>query len=62
MRAECPATCSCDGLCVSLHVAAALNLEGLPSACVEMRVSSFVVQCKLMIVQSGLVWDQFWHM
>lgn len=65
MRAKCPATCVCDELCVSLQMAAALNLEGLPSACAETKASSFVVHCKVIAVSSGLGsvlghgWD-FW--
>lgn len=44
MRAEGPATCLCDELCVSLHVAVALNLEGLPSACAPAGAASLVMQ------------------
>lgn len=60
MRAEGPATCLCDELCVSLHVAAALNLEGLPSACVAARAASLVIQYKVIPLESTLTWDQFW--
>lgn len=60
MRAEGPATCLCDELCVSLHVAVALNLEGLPSACVAARAASSVIQYKVIPLKSRLTWDQFW--
>lgn len=60
MRAEGPATCLCDELCVSLHVAVALNLEGLPSARAAARAASLVIQYKVILLKSRLTWDHFW--
>lgn len=50
MRAKGPATCLCDELCVSLHMAVALNLEGLPSVCAAARAASLVIQYKVIPV------------
>lgn len=60
MRAKGPATCLCDELCVSLHVAVALNLGGLPSVCAAARAASLVIQYKVFPLKSRLTWDQFW--
>lgn len=60
MRAEGPATCLCDELCVSLHVAVALNLEGLPSARAAARAASLVIQYQVIPLKSKLTWDHFW--
>lgn len=54
MRAKGPATCLCDELCVSLHVAVALNLEGLPSVCAAARAASLVIQYKVFEKQTHL--------
>lgn len=54
MRAKGPATCLCDELRVSLHMAVALNLGGLPSVCAAARAAALVIQGDSCIKQTHL--------